>query len=235
MRIRGKSAAFGLLAVIAWAGFVGLGVWQLHRRSWKLDLIERVQRRVHAAAVEAPGPAAWPRMTAARDEYRHVLVRGAYLGPVTFVQAVTSLGGGFWAMTPFRTGQHYVVLINRGFVTPEQRNQLGPPNGSETTVTGLLRMTEPKGAFLRRNDPAADRWYSRDVAEIAARRDLGPVAPYFIDADATPGRRAPPAGGLTVIAFPNNHLVYALTWFSLALLVAGGSVYALRSGRTPGE
>ena len=40
-------------------------------------------------------------------------------------------------------------------------------------MTGLLRMSEPGGAFLRSNDPAADRWFSRDVAAIAASRGLG--------------------------------------------------------------
>ncbi|MGI4935945.1 MAG: SURF1 family cytochrome oxidase biogenesis protein, partial [Janthinobacterium lividum] len=40
-----------------------------------------------------------------------------------------------------------------------------------------------------------------------------------------------PAGGLTVIHFPDNHLVYALTWFGLALMVAGASVWMVREER----
>ena len=47
------------------------------------------------------------------------------------------------------------------------------PKG-ETAVTGLLRITEPKGGFLRKNDPAADRWFSRDVQAIAAATAQGP-------------------------------------------------------------
>ena len=45
-------------------------------------------------------------------------------------------------------------------------------------------MTEPQGGFLRSNDPAHDRWYSRDVAAIAAARGLHDVTPFFVDADA---------------------------------------------------
>ncbi|MCA3579738.1 MAG: SURF1 family protein, partial [Bradyrhizobium sp.] len=89
------------------------------------------------------------------------------------------------------------------------------------SVTGLLRMSEPKGGFLRSNDPAAGRWYSRDVAAIAATRGLSQVAPYFIDADATPNPGGTPLGGLTIVRFPNNHLIYALTWFALAFMLAG--------------
>ncbi|HEY2257220.1 MAG TPA: SURF1 family cytochrome oxidase biogenesis protein, partial [Variovorax sp.] len=108
-----------------------------------------------------------------------------------------------------------------------------------TTVTGLLRMTEPKGALLRRNDPGQERWYSRDVQAIALARGLGSVAPYFVDADAAPmpvGERAPnarrwPAGGLTVVSFNNNHLSYAITWYVLALMVAFAAWHAQREGR----
>ncbi|MET0638632.1 MAG: SURF1 family cytochrome oxidase biogenesis protein, partial [Hyphomicrobium sp.] len=92
------------------------------------------------------------------------------------------------------------------------------------TVTGLLRITEPKGGFLRTNDISAERWFSRDVDAIAIKRGLDDYAPYFIDADATPNAGGYPIGGLTVIRFSNNHLVYALTWFALALMVAVGSV-----------
>jgi surfeit locus 1 family protein len=85
-------------------------------------------------------------------------------------------------------------------------------------VTGLLRLTEPGGAFLLSIDAAANRWYSRDVAAIAAVQGVAPVAPYFIDADRIGDGW--PRGGMTMVRFPNNHLVYALTWFALAGLVA---------------
>jgi surfeit locus 1 family protein len=85
-------------------------------------------------------------------------------------------------------------------------------------LTGILRVSEPKGGFLRANAPTAQRWYSRDVTAIAQAHGLGPVAPYFIDADATPNPGGYPLGGLTVISFPNSHLTYIITWFTLAAM-----------------
>ncbi|NKF32724.1 SURF1 family protein, partial [Pseudomonas sp. BGM005] len=85
-------------------------------------------------------------------------------------------------------------------------------------ITGLMRMTEPKGSLLQSNDVNADRWYSRDVAAIAQKRGVRTVAPYFIDADATANPGGLPVGGLTIIHFPNNHLVYAITWYGLAAM-----------------
>jgi len=225
-------ALLGALAVLGVIILVALGNWQVARRAWKLDLIARVDARVHAAPVPPPGPAEWPQVSAARDEYRHLRATGQYLpNKDTLVQASTALGAGFWVLTPFRTEDGFTVLVNRGFVPGDREEATGRLGGTAAgtlTVTGLLRLSEPGGGFLRSNQPAEGRWYSRDVAAIAAARGLGEVAPYFIDAEAGPDPRAYPVGGLTVIAFPNNHLVYAITWYALALMLAGTTFYAVR-------
>lgn len=217
--------SIGLAALVFFGVFLALGVWQIERRAWKLDLIERVDARIHAAPAAAPGPADWPEISAATDEYRRVMAAGTFLSEkITLTQAVTEQGAGFWVLAPLRTTQGFTVLVNRGFVPAEKRGEAEAltPSG-RVSVTGLLRITEPGGGFLRANDPAADRWTSRDVGAIASARGLEDAAPYFIDADATPNPGGLPVGGLTVVAFRNSHLVYALTWFALAAMVAGGA------------
>lgn len=220
--------AFALLLT---AGFIALGIWQIERRAWKHRLIHIVEARIHAAPTPPPPPAAWRQISADGDAYRHVRATGHFLpAQSTLVQAVTEKGPGYWVLTPLVT-PGFTLLVNRGFVPPEQRGAAtGAPSG-EVTVTGLLRISEPHGGFLRSNDPKADRWYSRDVAAIAAARAIGPVAPYFIDADATPNRGGYPVGGLTVVSFPDNHMSYALTWFGMAALSLWWAWWLLRERR----
>ncbi|WP_254602874.1 SURF1 family protein [Sphingomonas bacterium] len=242
-----RALARGLAALLwigAIVGLLWLGTWQVHRRVWKLDLIARVDARVHAAPVPAPIRATKD------DEYRRIVATGKFVaGKDSFVQAVTDRGAGWWVMTPLRTAGGRTVLVDRGYV-PRRATYpapLCPREGGDPAlasafageqgrrgimcrnglviVTGLLRLTEPGGGFLRRNDPATDHWYSRDVAAIAARRGLGDVVPYFIDADANTSAPNQPVGGLTVIDFPNNHLVYAITWYTLAVMAAAGFCY----------
>jgi surfeit locus 1 family protein len=225
---RGRSplvpAILTAIGVALIAAFVSLGVWQLQRGLWKLDLIAKVDARLHAPAVMAP-PIAGP-----EDVYRRVTATGVFHNDrESFVQAVTERGPGYWVLTPLVTPR-FTILVNRGFVPAERRKAHDRPAGT-VRVTGLIRMSEPKGAFLRSNDPAADRWYSRDVPAIAAAKDLGRVAPYFIDADATANPGGYPVGGLTVVAFRNSHLSYALTWFALAILTGVGLVILWRRGR----
>jgi surfeit locus 1 family protein len=236
----------GLLAVLGalvFVGFVALGTWQVHRRAWKHDLIARVDTRVHAQPVDAPGRGQWPQVSAANDEYRRVKLTGSFLQDKSVrVRASTELGLGSWLLTPLRTTSGDIVIVNRGFVSPgwcggKATCMLGP--AGLTTMSGLLRISEPKGAFLQKNDPAGDRWFSRDVPAIAAAKGLSDAAPYFVDADAasSPGRgegNDGPVGGLTVIAFPDNHLSYAITWFALALLtLVGGWVAWKNRKQTP--
>ena len=241
-RPRAVRLMLAVLGVLAFAGLVALGTWQIKRMFWKHDLIARVEQRVHAAPVTAPGPDRWDRVTRQSDEYRHVRIDGRFLPQsATLVQAVTDLGSGFWLLTALRTADGAIVLVNRGYVpsagaAAQIATSTSGSADESISVAGLLRMTEPGGGFLRRNDPAANRWYSRDVQAIAAARGLSGVAPYFIDADATMNRAgAYPVGGMTVVTFSDNHLVYALTWYALALMVAGGGLWAVRQERrSPG-
>lgn len=239
--VRGPRGPLGLVlltlfALVLFTGFMALGTWQVKRLAWKRDLIARVDQRVHAPPVAAPGPEQWGHVTAEADEYLHVRLTGEYLHDrQTLVWAATDRGSGYWVITPLKMAGGAIVLVNRGFVSTDWcvlRGQCAPGPKSETTVTGLVRMSEPPVVF-RHNDPAHDRWYTRDVPAIASARGLHDVAPYFVDADAAPAtagenRSSWPVGGLTVIAFPNNHLAYLITWYLLALMVAVAAVYVGR-------
>lgn len=236
-----------LLAGFFFLVFAALGTWQVYRLQWKLDLIAKVDARVHAAPAAPPAPQEWPQVTAERDEYKRVILTGRYLYSKTVaVQASTDLGSGTWLLTPLQMGDGSMVLINRGFVPVSPVKLAGVQladalAGQSVEVTGLLRMSEQGGGFLRSNDPAANRWYSRDVKAIAQARGLAAaqVAPYFIDADKASAQAnaavAPdadkPVGGLTVIAFHNSHLVYALTWYALALMSLGAGYWVIRDER----
>ncbi|MHA0112024.1 SURF1 family cytochrome oxidase biogenesis protein, partial [Klebsiella pneumoniae] len=70
------------------------------------------------------------------------------------VQASTDLGSGAWLLTPLQMADGSVVLINRGFVPVSPLkladSQLADaPAGQLNEVTGLLRMSEQGGGFLR--------------------------------------------------------------------------------------
>lgn len=218
-----------LLAALAVA-FAALGQWQVRRLAWKEALIARVEaglRAVPAPEGVIPGGSldGW--------QYRRVALSGRYdpRGAV-LVTGTSTLGSGYWAMAPLVGADGRAIYVNRGFVPMGSRSdavRAALPAGP-VSVTGLLRLSEPGGALLRANQPAQGHWYSRDIAMIAARHAIRAEPRFFVDAQAESPRSAAggPVPGLTVIAFPNNHLGYALTWFALALLSAGAAIVLWR-------
>lgn len=235
-------ALWVVIAILVFTSFFALGVWQVQRMYWKHNLIARVSHRIHAPPVAAPAPAQWAAITPQNHEYLRVRLHGVFLHQYeTLVQATTDLGSGYWVLTPLRQADDSVVLVNRGFVLPDRRDPAArgaPSPQGKVSITGLLRVSEPAGGFLRHNDPSAGRWYSRDVQAIATLHGLDAVAPYFVDEQAAPGaspvgpmQALPdtwPVAGLTVVSFRDNHLTYAIIWFVLALMVAVGAGYVGR-------
>ncbi|QRE76037.1 SURF1 family protein [Methylobacterium aquaticum] len=208
---------------------IGLGVWQLERKAWKEALIDRIVAR---SRIEPPAPLpASDRFDPARDEFERVRATGRLLNDKETLVHGLAPGDtpgralqGYYVVTPLRLDDGRVVLVNRGFVPTElkdvARRAAGQVEG-ETTVTGMLRQSEARALFVPAPNPQTGEWFNRDVAGIAAAKGLAGVAPYLIEADATPNPGGWPKGGQLRADLPNNHLQYAFTWFGLALCLVG--------------
>jgi surfeit locus 1 family protein len=234
-------AVLGVISLAALAILVGLGVWQLRRLAWKEALIAEVSSRASAAPDPAPVKADWADLKPETYEYRHVRVSGVYdiAHQALVFRALESPRGkyggqGVLVMTPLQLADGASIIVNRGFVPLERKDaaEVAPPSPAE--VVGLMRASEPRNLFTPADDPARGEWFTRDPAAIAAAFGLSRVAPFTIDADAAADPDALPEGGETVLAFPNNHFEYALTWFGMALALVGVfSAYAASVLRRP--
>ncbi len=219
----------GAFALAALAVLIGLGLWQLERLAWKNALIAQVAARTTAPAAPLPSESQWNNV-GADDEYRRVTASGIFrydreaLLYTVEPEDRRPGGAGYWVLTPLVLADGSTVVVNRGFVPFDRRDQASRREGQVSgivTVTGLLRLPEEKRWFAPANDPGKGAWYRRDPAEIAAAFGLARVAPFVIDADAAANPGGLPAGGRTRLVFSNNHLQYAVTWFGLALALVG--------------
>lgn len=216
-----------LATFVAGAILILLGVWQLQRLAWKEALIAQVAARVTAEPAPLPPEESWPTLAPQDYAYRHVRF------PATFVAGADALvfrpaGGalrqpGFLALTPARLPSGAFVIVNRGFVPASARDAVAAPPGGMVEISGLMREPEPRNLFTPPDRPETDAYFTRDPALIAARFGLARAAPFTIDADRSlsAGSLGTPEGGASELAFPNNHLAYALTWFGLAAALTG--------------
>ena len=204
----------------AWRSWSSLGVWQLQRLAWKEALIAAVDARVHAAPVDPPAPEADGRGLNPSDyEYRHVRVSGVYdlKRQALVFRALPSPRGryggpGYLVMTPLKLADGASVLVNRGFVPEEQKAaaEHGPArrDGRHRAACAPARA---RTWFTPADDPARGQWFTRDV-EAIARRSMGLARTRRSRSTPTPApiRLTLPEGGETILAFPNNHLSYAI-------------------------
>ena len=209
---------------------IGLGVWQLERKVWKEGLLAALAARLAAAPEALPPPSRWSSLDRQHDEFRRVSVRAAFQpGQEALVYAMASAlrpdvkGLGYWVFAPARLANGRVVVVNRGFV-PDGRKDAASrvPAAGPVDITGILRWPESHGLFTPDDDPRVNVWYVRDPAAIAAAKNWGAIAPFYIDMEAPqPPGGLPHVAPIATVRLSNNHLQYALTWFGLAACLVG--------------
>jgi surfeit locus 1 family protein len=214
---------------------LALGLWQMQRLHWKEGLISERQ-----TAFAAP-PAAPPRTAdqARALEFHRVIDEGVFLNDKEiFLNAIGPNGGaGFDVITPLRESGGRIVFVDRGFIPAELRDPAkrgaGQPGGT-VRVSGLVRLAPPTrpGWFLPDNRPDRNFWFWFDLPAMKAAAGLSDAAPFYIEADATPNPGGWPKGKAGPPALVNNHLQYAITWFSLAAVAM--TIYFVSQRRAAG-
>ena len=215
---------------------LGLGSWQIERLFWKRQLIAQRQVALAAAPVTAPRS-----LEKARGmEFHHFTDVGVFLHNKEIFLGATSEAGrnGYQVLTPLQEPSGRIVFVNRGFIPAELRDPAKRSDGQiagAVRVAGLLRLppAEKPAWFLPDNRADLNYWFWIDLPAMAIADKLDLVAPYYIDADATPNPGGWPKGGVTRLELPNDHLQYAITWFSLAVALI--VVYFLFHRRTAGS
>lgn len=218
--------ALGAIVILS-----GLGIWQLDRKAWKENLIERLDTRLSRAPEDLPPRASWQQLREDRDEFRRVTFPAEFLdGEEALVYTAGSplrpdvKGPGYWVFAPARLAGGSIVLVNRGFVPDDRKDPAtrveGVPRGIVDLV-GIIRWPEIRNSFTPADDPKKNVWYLRDSNSIAAFKKWMTAAPFYIDQEAPVPAGGWPKPGKLEVHLPDNHLQYALTWFGLALALAG--------------
>ena len=219
-----------VFAIVGIAILIGLGVWQLDRKTWKENLIAAMTERLARAPADLPPRDRWAGLDRQREEFARVGFPAEFLpGQEALVFSAGSAfrpdvkGPGYFVFAPARLAGGSIVIVNRGFV-PLDRNdpatRIDRANGS-VDIVGIVRWPETRGLFTPADDPAGNVWYLRDTAAIAAAKHWQSAAPFYVEQESPAPSGGLPQPGKLVVNLPDNHLQYAITWFGLALALAG--------------
>jgi len=213
---------FGLsgLVVLLW-----LGSWQMQRLAWKRAIIQEIDARVAADPVAIPD-----HPDPAGDKYLAVLVHGTLLPQELHVLVSRKrIGAGYRIIAPFEMADGRRILVDRGFTPTARKND--PRTTGEMQITGNLHWPDEIDSFTPEPQMQGNIWFARDVPEMADALGTDPVmvvARSHTDSAVTP---------LPVdsSAITNDHLQYAITWFSLALVWSAMTAYFLWRTRANAE
>ncbi|KAF9566088.1 mitochondrial protein required for respiration, partial [Agrocybe pediades] len=213
----------------------GLGVWQLKRLKWKINLIDELEEKLQLQPLSLP-----PNINLSVVEefvFRRVIVRGKWDNAHTMLFSPRVYNGvhGFHVVTPLVRENGSTVLVDRGFVSRDcisSANWLAETG--EVEVLGMLRTSQPRNLFTPNNDPAHGKWYWTDVETMAeyAGGKAARVQPVFVEQifEGHAGEantkldKGLPIGRNPTIDLRNSHLSYVITWqvqsvkFSLSAL-----------------
>jgi len=228
---------FAIFTLIMVAAFAGLGTWQLQRRVEKHALIAMLNERLAAVPEALPASSQWTSLTPAKDEFRRVSFTATY-APVPDAMVYSSgsavradvSGPGTWAFLPAQLGDGNTVVVNTGFVqnTMQDRNQQDRAvgrliTGDPVDLTGYIRFPESAGTLTPAESLAKRLWFTRD--HLAMARALGwgeagkAVAPFYVDLETPAPESGIPKPGQLSVHLKDDHLQYAITWFTLAFAV----------------
>jgi surfeit locus 1 family protein len=207
--------------LIALAILIALGIWQLERRAEKHALLNQIAQRTNAP----PAPIEILLASGAYAAHRPATARGTFdHAAEVFVYAPRSdespARQGFRVVTPFRLDTGGLILVDRGWIASDHKaaesRKLGQTEG-ETQIAGVLRPSASPGTFTPAPDLKARVFYQRDSAAIAKALGLSLSSPIVLEA--TTHVVGGPEPMPTLLNIPDNHLQYALTWFSLGIVL----------------
>ena len=207
--------------IVAVLIMLGLGTWQVQRLMWKNDLMARIETRMAAAPEALPAhvedPQEW--------DYRRVSVTGRLLNDREFNLNARSMRGnvGYQILTPLeRADGGGIVMVNRGWVPPEKRGEESRREASfadTVTIEGVARVPRNAKAssFQPDNEAEKNSWFWIDLPHMARLLGVERIHPVVVEAGEAENPGGFPKGGQTRVSIPNDHLSYAITWYSLAL------------------
>lgn len=204
---------------------LALGVWQVQRLAWKQQIIQTIESRIAADPVALPAAP-----DAQADAYRPVAVQGTLgTGALHVLVSQKETGAGYRVIAPLSLGEGRMIMADLGFVLAADKASVAP--SGPVTLTGNLQWPQEVDGFTPAPDIQGNIWFARDVPAMA--EVLG-TEPTLVVA-----RRIEPAiAGLSPLPvatarIPNDHLQYAITWFSLAAIWLAMSIMFLRRRRAP--
>ena len=207
-----RAFLFQLFIILFVTIFCTLGTWQLYRLQWKLELISEITFGLDSSPIEYSN--------VIKKNYQRVKAKGKFdFDKQIYLYSLNDNGKpGYDVVTPFRTNKNENVLINRGWINKELKNNpsINSKADSEQKIVGLLRKIYKPNIFKPENDLKNNIWFSINLEDFkeATGEQFNEFVIFLEDNQV----KAPLPKKIS-IDVPNNHLKYAITWYAISISI----------------
>ena len=187
---------------------LSLGSWQLYRLNWKLNLISEIENSLKSNPVEL----------SKSDKKNYLRIKTS--GQINFDKQIylynlnKSGKPGFEVINPILIGNEN-YLINRGWISFDQKNQSEINFVNEDKIIGTLKLQTKASTFKPENDIDNNYWFTlnrEDVFKYTGKNFSNFI--IYLNGD-----YKTPEPKVITANISNNHKKYAITWFSMAISI----------------
>lgn len=207
--------------VLGIAFLTGLGTWQLKRLSWKEALIETMQTRSTVPRVSLED-FLQDDQKVIEKEYRRLFLEGWFLHDQEAHLLGRTHSGQvvYHIMTPLLLESGSIILVDRGWVPAiisAKDPNIQRPEGV-VKVDAYIKTKTSQNFFTPQNNYEKKELYFVDPVEFAQRKSLPTLLPFYVVQEGNSNTFPRPQTSV-VKKIRNNHLEYAITWYSLAFIL----------------
>lgn len=210
-----------VVVAFAYLCFTVLAPWQLGKHTRTSRENHQIERSLTTPPVPLTALLPQQNSTATGAQWRQVTATGHYRPDVQVLARLRVVDGepALEVLAPFVVDGGPTVLVDRGYIRPEQDSRLPPippPPSGTVTVTGRLRNSEaPAPGKDSIVEAGVRQIYSINTEQVAKLTGVALAEPYLQLVDEQPG-------GLGVVGLPHldagPFLSYGIQWITFGIV-----------------
>ena len=205
-----RKLSFSIFVFFSIIIFCSLGTWQVYRLQWKLDLISEINNGLNSE------PVFYSKTKIIN--YQKVKFNGIFdFEKQVYLYSLNNKGTpGYDLITPIKMNSNEIVLVNRGWIKKDLRNNKSINNINSKFFEGILKKITKPNPFKPENDIKNNIWYSLKLEDLESFTGykLNNFVLYLQD-----NQNNLVKNKIVSPDLPNNHLKYAITWYSVAISI----------------